>query len=119
VAAVADTFAHFGFSGVSSRVNRVQISTLKPDNADPLLLEWLPTFFKKYSKQGGLLKNFRSLTTDLASITGGALSGALGHGAVATLPDQPYLEWEYAYEAPEVAGATTVHRENQKDSRAT
>jgi hypothetical protein len=43
-------------------------------------------------------------------------SGALGHGAVATFPDQPYLEWSYVYEQPErVYGAGNVERQNVND----
>ena len=111
----ADTFAHYGFSGVSSRVNRVHFSTLRPVNADPLLLESLPSFFKKYSTQGGFLQNFRTFTSDVASIMGGTLSGALGHGAVATFPDQPYLDWEFAYEMAAISGATNSQRQNVND----
>jgi hypothetical protein len=108
----ADTFAHHGFSGVSSRVNRVHFSTLKPINADPLLQSWYPSFFKKYSSQGGFFQNFRTFKADVVSIVGGELSGALGHGAVATFPDQPYLIWDYAYEMEEISGANQIHREN-------
>jgi hypothetical protein len=35
----------------------------------------------------------------------------LGHGAVATYPDQPFLTWEFMYDSPRRASAL---RENQK-----
>lgn len=113
----ADTFAHYGFSGVSSRVNRVRPGTLVPLNGDPLSNPSLDAFFSKFGPQGGLLANFRA---GIASLVGGQLSGiagegALGHGATATFPDQPYLEWQYAYEMPLVAGRTDVERQNAID----
>jgi hypothetical protein len=113
----ADTFAHYGFSGVSSRVNRVRPDTLVALNGDPLANPSVDAFFRKFGPQGGLLANFRA---GIASLVGGRLSGitgegALGHGATATFPDQPYLEWQYAYEMPTVAGRTTVERQNALD----
>jgi hypothetical protein len=108
----ADTFAHYGFSGVSSRVNRVIGDSIKLLNGDPLSGA-LDRFFGKFGYQGGLLKNFRtSLVSDVAQDT----TGALGHGAVATFPDQPYLEWSYSYEAPDViATPPDVQRKNAED----
>jgi len=95
----ADTFAHFGFSGVSSRRNKV-------DNEDLAILEasartrryWdeeIPKWFRKYGKSGGWWKNIKR---SIFSAGAEALSGALGHGAVLTFPDQPYLHWRYTYE---------------------
>ncbi len=135
----ADTFAHYGFSGVSSRVNRVIPESLKPMNGDPLFVAAAEAFFAKYKIQGGLLRNFRrevltwssskgpfenirTLTTAIASrafayFSGDALGrGALGHGAVATFPDQPFLEWQYSYELIDVSGQPgVVERQNAGD----
>lgn len=113
----ADTFAHFGFSGVSSRVNRIDANTLEALNGDPLSNPSLDAFFKKFGHQGGLLANFRA---SVSSFVGGQLSGvtgegALGHGAAATFPDQPYLEWRYEYELPQVVGRAAVERQNAND----
>lgn len=109
----ADTFAHYGFSGVSSRVNRIRGGTLAPLNADPLFNTAVTRFFEKHGPQGGLFRNFRN---KIASLVGEQLSGALGHGAVATFPDQPYLEWRYDYELPELVGAAPlVERQNAND----
>lgn len=111
----ADTFAHYGFSGVSSRVNRIEPESLKAQNADGALSDSLPAFFAKHSAQGGLLQNFRSFIVEVESVIGGKLSGALGHGAAAVFPDQPYLDWSYTYEMPEIAGVAEVGRQNVRD----
>lgn len=94
----ADTFAHYGFSGVSSRRNRVDGATIKIENPsaiiDQVLGETLSKFFQKYGLQGGLLENIRTVISGV----GETASGALGHGAVSVYPDQPYLKWSYNYE---------------------
>jgi hypothetical protein len=108
----ADTFAHYGFSGVSSRVNRVKSDSFNLENGDPLAGAF-DRFIGKFGTQGGLLKNFR---TRLVSEIAADVSGALGHGAVATFPDQPYLEWSYSYEMPADAGTdSVVERQNAND----
>jgi hypothetical protein len=107
----ADTFAHFGFSGVSSRANRVKSDSFKLINGDPLAGK-IDGFFKKFGIQGGLIENFRrSVMSEAAE----DVTGALGHGAVVTFPDQPYLEWSYQYEMPAVAGTKDVERQNAND----
>lgn len=95
----ADTFAHYGFSGVSSRRNKVDKDSIVPKNASSptatYLDKKLDSFFRKLGFQGGLWTNIRrNIMSDGAEV----LSGALGHGAVATLPDLPYLEWGFNYE---------------------
>lgn len=95
----ADTFSHYGFSGVSSRRNKVDRDSIKPQNAYAptagYLDKKLDRFFRKFGFQGGLWTNIRRrIMSDGAEV----ISGALGHGAVATLPDLPYLEWNFQYE---------------------
>lgn len=62
----ADTFAHFGFSGVSSRKNKVDAMKIEPLNASATtagyLSQKLDSFFKRFGFQGGL-----SLTSGRAS----------------------------------------------------
>lgn len=108
----ADTFAHFGFSGLSSRVNRVAIETIATKNAQALLGPMMDKFFRKFGAQGTLLDTF---TTKVLGLGAQLSTGALGHGSVATCPDQPYLEWSYEYEVPDHAGRVTVERQNIKD----
>lgn len=95
----ADTFSHFGFSGVSSRRNKVDADSITPLNATAPTATYLDrkidSFFRKFGLEGGLWTNIRrTIMSDGAEIA----SGALGHGAVATLPDLPYLEWSFEYE---------------------
>ena len=97
--AYADTFSHFGFSGVSSRRNKVDAGSIIPQNATAptatYLDKKLDSFFHKFGLEGGLWTNIRrTIISDGAEIA----SGALGHGAVATLPDLPYLQWSFEYE---------------------
>ena len=105
----ADTFAHYGFSGVSSRRNRVIGDTLEIYNLPPTITAVLgkkvAKWFEKYGVQGGLLQNIRTV------ISGGAelATGALGHGGVSIYPDQPYLNWSFEYEHPSPSIETTQH----------
>jgi hypothetical protein len=50
-------------------------------------------FFRKYGRGGGFVANVKSWLAE-------TVSGALGHGAVATYPDRPYLKWSFAYTYP-------------------
>ncbi len=95
----ADTFSHFGFSGVGSRYNKVDNdsfefgSGLDPDIAD-YIKEKEKDFFRRYGRGGGFIANIKSWLAE-------TVSGALGHGAVATYPDRPYLKWSFEYEYPQ------------------
>jgi hypothetical protein len=105
----ADTFAHFGFSGVGSRRNKVDNDSFKfGDNLDPDISDYIEgkakDFFRRYGKNGGAIANIKSWLAE-------SISGALGHGAVATYPDRPYLKWSYEYEYPR---KLRIERDNQK-----
>jgi Family of unknown function (DUF6765) len=94
----ADTFSHFGFSGVGSRRNKVDNDSFEFDTGlDPDIANYIKAkerdFFKRYGKGGGLIANVKSWLAE-------TISGALGHGAVATYPDRPYLKWSFEYEYP-------------------
>ena len=119
-----DTFSHYGFSGKSSRNNKVHSNSFRFKNQEQKHRKLLSDFNKKYKREY-ITENWRnksswiSLLSSLAHkipILHGLIhwlinwkikiisssaeigSGALGHGAVGTLPDQPYLEWEFSYE---------------------
>jgi len=100
----ADTFSHAGFSGISSTRNKIDADSIRPLNASAptatYLDKKLDSFFRMFGFQGGLWTNVRrSIISDGAEIA----SGALGHGAVAVLPDLPYLKWSFRYEhSPEI-----------------
>ena len=116
----ADTFSHYGFSGVSSRGNRVDNSSFRfheeVEDADDItaplspemrryVTETADRFFKARGDQGELLTNVKSWLAE-------NLSGALGHGSVATLPDRPYLVWSFDYERPDAQVGRRSTRNN-------
>lgn len=94
----SDTFAHYGFSGVGSRWNMVDNNSIEFGELDPDIKDYIvgkaAYFADKYN--GGL-----NWFGNIKSWLGEELSGALGHGAVATYPDRPYLVWSFNYENPE------------------
>ena len=105
----ADTFSHFGFSGVGSRRNKVNNDSFEFDeNLDPDIADYIEgkekDFFLKFGKCGGFIANIKSWLAE-------TISGALGHGAVATYPDRPYLKWSFEYEYPD---KLRVERDNPK-----
>lgn len=110
----ADTFAHYGFSGVSSRKNRVDGSTISitqsTEMSQIVLGSKLSDFFTKYGRQGGILKNIRSVMSAAGEIG----SGALGHGGTSIYPDQPFLKWSFEYEYPDLVANKLSDRNNQK-----
>jgi hypothetical protein len=94
----ADTFSHFGFSGVGSRYNKVDGDSFIFDKGlEPQIEIYIKgkekEFFRRYGKGGGYIANIKSWLAE-------TVSGALGHGAVATYPDRPYLKWSFEYEYP-------------------
>jgi len=104
----ADTFSHFGFSGVGSRRNKVHSESIEFAGLDPDIKDYITHkaagFFRRHGEGGGLIANVKSWLAE-------TVSGALGHGAVATYPDRPYLKWSFTYEYPEKA---RVERNNPK-----
>lgn len=109
-----DTFAHYGFSGISSRRNRIIGSTIKieqsSETVNVLMENKLTKFFAKYGMQGGLLSNIRSIMSSAGELG----SGALGHGAVSIYPDQPFLKWRFEYEYSTLVDEQKSIRDNQK-----
>ena len=118
----SDTFSHYGFSGVSSRGNKVvnnsfrfheevegldvTIENLNPDMREYITGKASKFIAKPNDYHGGLLSN-------IVSWLGEEASGALGHGSVATYPDRPYLVWSFDYERDDyVANGITSIRNN-------
>ena len=114
----ADTFSHYGFSGVSSRWNRIDTSSVEFFDIEPKIRGYLEEkasrFPEKYGKEMGRLPNIRDpeswnhrLSDTISRLkdrfmgnAAEALSGALGHGAAVTYPDRPFLRWQFDYEHP-------------------
>ena len=121
-----DTFSHYGFLGKSSRENKVKSDSFRFEDEEKKKkhLKDLEKFNRDY-KGEYITENWRnksswiSLLSSLAHkmpvlhglihwfikwkiqvISSGAEigSGALGHGPVGDLPDQPYLKWRFSYE---------------------
>ena len=92
----ADTFSHYGFSGVSSRNNKVDGSSFELDVKDPKVKAYIvgkfSSFLTKYTPKF-MIKNFRNFVSQGASVA----TGALGHGAVGTYPDRPFLRWRFKF----------------------
>ena len=97
----ADTFSHYGFSGVSSRWNKVDGNSIKLCN-DNRSVDDENRFREKYGKTMDGLQNWRQVILDkLQSGAAEIGTGALGHGAVMKYPDYPYLKWKFSYEHPD------------------
>ncbi len=105
----ADTFSHYGFSGVSSRANKIVNDSIEFYSLDPDMKKYITDkaeqFKTNYPKEGGFLDNIKSWFAEEAS-------GALGHGAAMTFPDRPYLKWDFIYEN-DPDGARCPIRTNQ------
>ena len=65
----------------------------------------------KAGRQGHRARTGLSLFEKLGSYFAEKLVGGLGHGAVMTFPDRPYLKWSFEYEYPEKVRVT---RDNPK-----
>ena len=93
----ADTFAHYGFVGLSCNWNKVKGESISVRKSHSPRI-------KKYIK--GKFENF------MVRIAGTLAEAVpVGHGAVATYPDRPYLNWQYLPDS----GRGLVKRENPKD----
>jgi len=100
----ADTFSHFGFSGVSSRGNKVDNSSFLfhedvEDESSEKLLPDMRTYIME--KKEGFFNSYKIEFPNINSWLGEKAYGTLGHGAVATFPDRPYLVWSFKYERPD------------------
>lgn len=91
----ADTFSHYGFSGISSELNKVD-----PDSIELHIESHLT---RKYLL-GKAEVFFENLASKVATAVG------LGHGSVATYPDRPFLRWSFRYENEKFS----VERKNQE-----
>ncbi len=105
----ADTFAHWGFSGVGSTRNAVEEDSFEfIDIKNQEILAYIQGKFARFMRRytpSFLVSNWRRF----ASIVGDRVSGHLGHGAVGTYPDRPYLHWRFTYKKKdEVTGKSVI-----------
>jgi hypothetical protein len=93
----ADTFAHYGFSGISSALNRVDTGSFRFEDLDETLETHIRDDARRYAAahayEDGRLIHFVAAFAEAAS-------GALGHAAAAHYPDRPYLVWHLTFEYP-------------------
>jgi hypothetical protein len=88
----ADTFSHYGFSGVSSRWNSVDNSSIELKNVSGEIKIYIMGKANKFfEKTKYVLENIKCNIAEKCS-------SALGHGGVATYPDRPYLTWDFNYD---------------------
>lgn len=78
----ADTFAHFGFSGVTSWLNSVDVDSIQISDS-----------------HGHETKNYVEGSAAMFRSIYGVVENAahIGHGGVDTCPDRPFLKWEFRY----------------------
>jgi hypothetical protein len=105
----ADTFSHYGFAGVSSRGNKVHNDSFEfSDDLHPDILEYITKKQASFRRRHGA-----QLLDNIKSWLGEAVSGALGHGGVATFPDRPYLAWSFEYESADAIEGKRSRRDNR------
>ena len=113
----ADTFSHYGFSGVASEENQIRDDSLRIVNEREFSREILDhiatkrdSFLANYSREA---KGLKSLVTEFMSDLADTTTGGLGHAGVLTYPDRPYLVWEFEYEQQHERGRRgRKHRDN-------
>ena len=98
----ADTFSHYGFSGLASPLNTIIFESILKHELLPHVLEYVEGkeegFKNKYGHEAKQAKHrFLDLVTETFK-SSVANMAALGHGAALTYPDRTYLNWEFHYE---------------------
>lgn len=91
-----DTFSHYGFSGMSSELNKVKFDSIK-------CVSRIDKSVYKYIKG-----KFECFVGTLAE----AGAEGLGHAGAATFPDRPYLHWELEFERPRPGNGVKSDRNN-------
>jgi hypothetical protein len=98
----ADTFSHFGFSGISSPLNKVDNSSIEFNISDPGIKKYVTKKNKRFVRKEEGISSFTFWLLKIKErVVGGTaefLSHALGHGSVSSCPDRPFLNWTYKYE---------------------
>jgi hypothetical protein len=102
-----DTFSHYGFAGLCSPINEVDGGSIN------LRLESDTT--RSYIT-GKAVNFWRKCEAEVTSHIGEKGSRGLGHGAVATYPDRPYLSWDFNYDA---SGYSRDMHSGERNNQAT
>lgn len=102
-----DTFSHYGFAGLCSPINEVDGSSIN------LHVQSDDTHSYIFNKA---LKFWNKCEAEVMSLGGEIGSRGLGHGAVATYPDRPYLTWDFNYDSADYS--RSMHS-GARDNQAT
>ncbi len=86
----ADTFAHYGFSGIAAEINQVRFESIELTVNNPAVKSYILTKAKSF------INDLYSRTHEGAQATAANLVG-LGHGGATTYPDRPFLTWSFTY----------------------
>lgn len=90
----ADTFSHYGFSGMTSPLNGIARESFQfVDESRPDVKTYLM----------GKMEKFFASKANIPS---------LGHGSVATMPDRPFLRWRFTFEANRPGNGYVSVRDN-------
>ena len=113
--AYADTFSHYGFSGLSSPLNKVHVASILKQDVLPEIQEYIERKFDDFQSNRAadyVSTQYRFFDFVTERFTSGAanLVAALGHGSVHTYPDRPYLSWEFSYEYPRTPAVSSHER---------
>jgi len=95
----ADTFSHCGFSGISSEYNEIKNKSINLINMDEFpdhIKEYIGIKLKK--KFIDKIKELAKPVIRLFSFAAENFSQGLGHGAVVSFPDIPFLKWNFMFE---------------------
>lgn len=79
----ADSFSHYGFSGISSKLNHVKPGSIDLKIENKTIFDYVKNKIELF---------FGRLATGATNLIG------LGHGGVESCPDRPYLVWSFIYE---------------------
>lgn len=99
----ADTFAHYGFSGISSPWNRIDQSTIEilEPKREHSIRKYIEDKASKFSKKfASEIKDFFDSKTSLGGEFAEDATAGLGHGGAYTYPDRPFMKWKFQYEHP-------------------
>ena len=95
----ADTFAHYGFSGVSSRRNLVDGASIKEHDAPDNDTDWGALAQDEWNKMDWKFPNIMQIVSShLGEKATRIGKGTMGHPGVGKLPDYPFLTYEFQYE---------------------
>lgn len=107
--AYMDTFSHYGFSGFSSKYNKIRLGSIETRAIRSRGARAEVSERVSRANSGNLAEKY---LTNVVSLFAQGGNAALGHGAVLTLPDLPYLRWEFSFEKRRHDGRSKEKRDN-------